>query len=188
MDSSQRLQLQNLISTNQVEDTTDLIRTLKHSHILRSQINELVSLVAMYLDGGSDIDSDPSTFQWEAMTKCHFLFTYYTDLYNKIKNHEIDMAILYNALDVLHNIEEGNLDQHEGAFEFGQLLKEIYIDSALKKAEKLNRPSTAADAATAVATTAAATITWSQFKSMNRNQKTKRAAAAAASAATRLAN
>jgi hypothetical protein len=41
-------------------------------------------------------------------------------------------------LNLLHAIEEGALDQHEGSFEVGKLLKEIYIDSALRKAEKLN--------------------------------------------------
>ena len=30
------------------------------------------------------------------------------------------------------------MDQHEGSFEVGSLLKKIYVDSALRKAEKLN--------------------------------------------------
>ena len=42
------------------------------------------------------------------------------------------------ALDVLKNIEDGNLDQHSGAYQFGLLLKEIYVDSALRKAAKLD--------------------------------------------------
>ena len=36
MNDKQRLQLQNMIKTNNVEDQTELIRNLKHSHILRS--------------------------------------------------------------------------------------------------------------------------------------------------------
>jgi hypothetical protein len=39
---------------------------------------------------------------------------------------------------VLNSIEEGHVDQHEGSFEVGKLLKKIYIDSALRKADKLN--------------------------------------------------
>ena len=35
MDDNARLQLQNMIKANNVEDQTDLIRDLKHSHILR---------------------------------------------------------------------------------------------------------------------------------------------------------
>jgi hypothetical protein len=42
-------------------------------------------------------------------------------------------------LDVLKQIEDNELDQHEGSFKVGSLLKELYIDSALKKAEKLNK-------------------------------------------------
>ena len=48
------------------------------------------------------------------------------------------MAILFRSFDVLRDIEDGKIDQHEGAYEFGMLLKKIYVDSALKKAEKLN--------------------------------------------------
>jgi threonylcarbamoyladenosine tRNA methylthiotransferase MtaB len=39
---------------------------------------------------------------------------------------------------VLKDIEDGKLGQHDGAYKFGLLLKKIYVDSALKKAEKLN--------------------------------------------------
>ena len=42
MDDKQRLQLQNMIKTNNVEDQTDLIRNLKHSQILRNEINNMI--------------------------------------------------------------------------------------------------------------------------------------------------
>jgi hypothetical protein len=48
------------------------------------------------------------------------------------------LFILLRLINILHAIEEGALDQHEGSFEVGKLLKEIYIDSALRKADKLN--------------------------------------------------
>lgn len=131
MDDNQRLHLQKMISTNNVEDNTDLIRKLKHSHVLRDDVNNLVMLMAKY-------QNDPEKVHLEAMAECNFLFTYYTDIYNKIRKDEIDLKILFNAFDVLRDIEDGKLDQHEGAFEFGSLLKKIYVDSALKKAEKLN--------------------------------------------------
>ena len=70
--------------------------------------------------------------------KCQFLFNNYTDIFNKVKKDEIDLNILVRLLNVLHSIEEGQVDQHEGSFEVGKLLKQIYIDSALKKADKLD--------------------------------------------------
>ena len=36
-------------------------------------------------------------------------------------------------------IENGELDQHEGSVFVGTILKEIYVDSALKKADKLDK-------------------------------------------------
>jgi hypothetical protein len=131
MDDNQRLHLQKMISANSVEDNTDLIRQLKHSHILHEDVNNLIMLKIKYPE-------NPEQLHLEAMVECNFLFTYYTDIYNKIRKDEIDLKILFRAFDVLRDIEDGKLDQHEGAFEFGTLLKKIYVDSALKKAEKLN--------------------------------------------------
>ena len=131
MDENQRLHLQKMISANNVEDQTGLIRELKHSHILRENVNNLVMLKAKYLD-------DADALNLEAMSECNFLFTYYTDLYNKIREDEIDLKILFQFLDVLNKIEDGKMDQHEGSYEVGLLLKKIYVDSALRKAEKLN--------------------------------------------------
>jgi hypothetical protein len=131
MDDNQRLHLQKMIAANNVEDNTGLIRKLKHSHILRQDVNNLIMLKAKYMD-------DQDTLHLEAMSECNFLFTYYTDIYNKIRKDEIDLKILFNAFDVLQDIEDEKLDQHEGSYQFGLLLKKIYVDSALKKAEKLN--------------------------------------------------
>jgi hypothetical protein len=55
-----------------------------------------------------------------------------------VRKDEIDITILNKFLDVLKQIEDGKLDQHEGSFLVGTILKELYVDSALKKAEKLN--------------------------------------------------
>ena len=39
----------------------------------------------------------------------------------------------------MSKIEDGKIDQHEGSYEVGKLLKQIYIDSALKKSEKIDK-------------------------------------------------
>ncbi len=157
MDENQRLQLQKMISVNNVEDQTGLIRELKHSHILRDDINNLIMLKARYMD---DVDG----LHLEAMNECNFLFTYYTDIYNKIKKDEIDLKILFQFLDVLNKIEDGVLDQHEGSFEVGLLLKKIYVDSALRKAEKLNADTGVVEA---VYKKPQVEISWKQFKAIN---------------------
>jgi len=157
MDDNQRLHLQKMIAVNNVEDQTGLIRELKHSHILRENVNNLVMLKAKHMD-------DHDALNLEAMTECNFLFTYYTDLYNKIRKDEIDLKILFQFIEVLRKIEDGQMDQHEGSFEVGLLLKKIYVDSALRKAEKLN-------ATTGVVEPEykgpQVDISWKQFKIMN---------------------
>jgi hypothetical protein len=128
MNDSQRLQLQDLIRANDTTDQTELMRQLKHSAILRKDVDRLVEL----RDDKNNADSG------QMMTECSFLFTYYTDIFNKVKKCEIDVDLLYRFLDVLKQIEDGELSQHEGSFQVGTILKELYIDSALKKADKLN--------------------------------------------------
>jgi hypothetical protein len=44
MDDNQRLKLQNMIAANNVENNTELIRELKHSHILRQDVSSLLML------------------------------------------------------------------------------------------------------------------------------------------------
>ena len=156
MDENQRLHLQKMIAANNVEDQTGLIRDLKHSQILRENVNNLVMLKAKYLD-------DADALNLEAMSECNFLFTYYTDLYNKIRKDEIDLKILFQFLDVLAKIEDGKIDQHEGSFEVGTLLKKIYVDSALRKAEKLNAET---DNMEPEYKGPQVEISWKQFKTM----------------------
>lgn len=130
MNQQDKLLLQEMIKVNNVEDQTQNIRNLKHSHLLRKDTEKLLEIMKE--------TNDPSEIHIEAMMECNFLFTYYTDIYNKVRKSEINLDIFYQFLDVLSKIENGEMDQHEGSFEIGTLLKKIYIDSALKRGEKLD--------------------------------------------------
>lgn len=129
MNDNERLQLQKMIKANDVEDQTHQIRKLKHSAQLKEDITNFLLLKGKY--------SKEELFEI-SIQKCNFLFTNYTDIYNRIKNDEINIELLFQFLKVLSDIENGELDQHEGSFIVGKILKEIYIDSALKKAEKID--------------------------------------------------
>ena len=156
MDDKQRLQLSNMIKANNVEDQTGLIRNLRHSQVLRNEINNMIVLKAKYRGDDEKIYS-------ECVNESNFLFTYYTDIFNKVRKDEIDINILNKFLDVLRQIEDGELDQHEGSFMVGSLLKELYVDSALKKAEKVDSNSEKAPEPKK----AEVTISWKQFKHSN---------------------
>ena len=159
MDDKQRLQLANMIQVNNVEDQTDLIRNLKHSQVLRNEINNMILIKAKYRNNEEKIAE-------ECISECGFLYTYYTDIFNKVKKDEIDIHILNKFLDVLRQIEDGQLDQHEGSFLVGTLLKELYVDSALKKAEKLNADSDKNNQTEVKRVENK--ISWNQFKRMNK--------------------
>ena len=135
MNSDERLKLKEMIKQNNVTDYTEKIRELKHSSLLKKDIETLLHLKETYKN---NID----LLNQQSSIECSFLFMYYTDIFNKIKKDEIDISILYKFLTVLKKIEDKEIDQHEGSYEVGVLLKTIYVDSALKKAEKLNTPGT----------------------------------------------
>ena len=130
MNENEKLQLQKMIKINNVEDQTQQIRNLKHSKLLRKDIENLLFLKKK---------SNDTELTNLAIHECNFLFTHYTDIYNRVKNDEIDISLLFTFLEILSKIENEELDQHEGSFIIGKLLKEIYIDSALKKSEKLDK-------------------------------------------------
>jgi len=140
MNDMQKLQLQNMIKANNIEDQTNLIRDLKHSQILRNDVNNMLIIKNKYKNNGENLENAKvqEDIYAECAAECTFLFTYYTDIFNKIRKDEIDLSILYSFFDVLQKIEIGELDQHEGSFIVGNILKKMYVDSALKKADKLN--------------------------------------------------
>ena len=142
MDDNQRLQLANMIKANNVEDQTELIRNLRHSQVLRNEVNNMILLKAKYR-------GDDEKIYNECVDECNFLFTYYTDIFNKIRKNEIDIGIL---------------NKHEGSFLVGTILKELYVDSALKKAEKLDELAEKKEEPKK----AEVNISWSQFKKMGK--------------------
>ena len=135
MNSEDRLNLQQMIKDANVEDQTEFIREKMHSSKIRAEVKKLVLLKK---NNCHMEKSDKDKFDDLCMFECRFLFCNYMDIFNKIKKEEINLEILDKFLDVLKEIEEGMVDQHEGSYKVGQLLKELYVDSALKKADKLN--------------------------------------------------
>ncbi len=125
-----------MIDANNVQDCTNEIREKKHSKLIRDDVARLVGLKKKY---SRLAQSNPNQFDTMCVSQCSFLFNHYMDIFNKVKKDEMKLQILQELLDVLQKIEEGRLDQHAGAFEVGKLLKTMYIDSALLKAERTDK-------------------------------------------------
>jgi hypothetical protein len=125
-----------LASNSDVKDNTSKIRELQHSDAIRSDVETMLKLKKEYARLAL---SNPQQFDAICTSRCSFLFNNYTDIFNKMKKDEIDLGILSKLLVVLKLIETGKLDQHEGSYEVGKLLKQIYVDSALRKSEHLDK-------------------------------------------------
>jgi hypothetical protein len=165
MTDNQRLHLQNMIKANNVEDQTELIRKLKHSELFKIEINKMLEIKEKY---SGQVDEELLIYN-ECITDANFLFTYYTDLFNKIRKNEINIDLLYKFVEILKQIEEGKQDQHTASFLVGTILKQIYVDSALKKADKLDELN---NSPKEEVNTAQINISWKVFKKMQ-NAKCK---------------
>jgi len=163
MNDDHRLKLNEMLKANDVEDQTEKIRELQHSRRIKSDIETLIRFKQKY----SRLKQTNYEQYTHMMNKqCSFLFTNYTDIYNKIRKDEIDLQILAKFVSVLERIEQGEIDQHEGSYLVGKLLKELYIDSALKKSEKLDAKNDRVDAKSGKKPQkkAAHKLSWKEFK------------------------
>jgi len=158
MDTLDRLNLNKMIDANNVQDCTNEIRAKRHSDLIKADVTRLVNLKQKY---SRLAQSNPTQFDAMCVSQCSFLFNNYMEIFNKIKKDELNLQILHQLLAVLKQIEEGKLDQHAGAFEVGKLLKTMYIDSALIKAERTDKKT---GEKKTVAKPKERKITWAEYK------------------------
>ena len=126
MNDSQKLQLHELMKQNNTVDNTQLIRQLKHSSVLRENIERMMTLkkTVQEPDLGRQCEKE-----------CYFLYEKYTALYHRLYKNRVDLSVLNTFLHVLSKIEEGVCTQQEASFEIGTLLKHMYVDPELEKKE-----------------------------------------------------
>jgi hypothetical protein len=160
MNKQESLDLKRLINETQCENNTENIRKLKHSVLIRNDIRNLENLKKTNV---SLRKSNPDEFNEVCQKECNFLFNHYTDIFNKIIKDEIDLRIMTKLLICLKLIEDGNVDQHEGSVMVGKILKELYIDSAIKRGENLDKEREAER----VEPNSGKKMSWKDFKTLN---------------------
>ena len=164
MDDKQRLNLQEMIKAYDADDNTSKIRQLKHSRLIRDEVEKMVNLKKKY---NRMMTFEPKKFEKIVISHCNFLWTNYTNIFNRIMKDELNLNILRKFIDTLREVEDGGLDQHEASVKIGEVLKQLYIDSALqrekrsdvedkKRAPKHKKPVN--------------NISWAQFKSSGLNE------------------
>jgi len=129
MNDAERLNLKKMVKEFKTEETTDKIRELKHSKKIKQDVETMIMLKRRYPKLKKEM------LQTMAQNKCMFLWENYTNIFNKLFGGYIDVNMLYKFINVLAKIEEGEYDQHEASLVIGNILKEIYIDSALREGE-----------------------------------------------------
>jgi len=132
----ERLNLQKLVSEMDSVDNTSHIRKVKHSIVLRDEIRKFDT----FKQKNVDIQlNDPAKYNDMCKAETPFLFNNYTDIFNRLVKDELDLEIMTKLLIVLKLIEDGKVDQNEGSVMVGKVLKELYVDSALKQADHLDQ-------------------------------------------------
>jgi len=160
MNAEEKLNLKKLLDNSDCENNTDNIRKLKHSIRIRDDIRALELLKR---DERALMAMEPQQFLELCQTKALFLFTNYTDIFNKILKDEIDLDIMSKLLQVLKLIEDGGVDQHEGSVMVGKVLKELYVDSALRRGDNLDKQY----ASEKVEPIVGKKITWKEYKQLD---------------------
>ena len=135
MDDKQRLNLQEMIKAYDADDNTSKIRQLKHSRLIRDEVEKMVNLKKKY---NRMATFETKKFERIVISHCNFLWTNYTNIFNRIMKDELNLNILRKFIDTLREVEEGGLDQHEASVKIGEVLKQLYIDSALQREKKLD--------------------------------------------------
>lgn len=162
--NSERLNLEKMIKASDAEDNTDKIRELKHSKFIENDIQQLLSLKSKY-KRLSETNSDQ--FDKMCENKCSFIFTNYTQIYNKVKKDNINLNLLAHFLVILRKIENSEINQHEGSVMVGKVLKEIYVDSALREGQKIDQKNKKNSKQTKKPSSVGKNISYKEYKMLN---------------------
>jgi len=133
---AERLQLKRMINESECDDNTDNIRRLKHSTLIRDDIRKIDTLQKKHEEL---LLKDPEQVEQLCIKEAPFLYANYTDIFNKMMKKELNLTIMTKLLVILKLIEDEKVDQHEGSVMCGKVLKELYIDSATKRMDNLDK-------------------------------------------------
>jgi len=125
----ENLDLKKLLRESEATDNTEHIRRVKHSLKIRDDVLALTKLKETCPKEQLSIKS---------LEIAPFLHENYPDIFKKVVNDELDLEIMSRLLLILKLIEDQRVDQHEASVMVGKILKELYVDSALKKCKKMD--------------------------------------------------
>lgn len=129
LDSNEKAAVDKMLLENPVEDFTKDIRERSHSKLITEDRDKLIALKHKYSRLAS---SNKKQFVSICENQCKFLYDNYNSIFNSLLNDKLDMVIFDKFIEILENIENGLLSQHEGSYLIGKYLKNIYVDKKIK--------------------------------------------------------
>ena len=154
---TQGLNMKSLMESDDYVNNTDKIRALKHSEDILSDIGRICELKKAHPNMRM---IEEEKFGNLCRGACPFLYNNYTDIFNKVLKDELDLKMMVNFISILKQIEDGTVDQYDASVKVGTILKEMYVDSATRRGDNLDKAA-AADAPTFVEPVK---MSWSEFK------------------------
>ena len=158
MNKEERLHLQRMIKENNVVETTEQIRALKHSSLIRDEVEKYLTFKKRYTRLHK---TNPEQFKQMSRNHCSFLYKNYMNLFERLVKDELNLQILALLLATLKRIEDGEINQHEGSYDVGKVLKELYVDSALRRESKREKRKKKKQKRRTKK------LTWEEFKKLN---------------------
>ena len=158
--NDERLNLKKMITESECDDNTDNIRRLKHSVLMRDDVRKLDTLKNTHNDMKTN-KNDLILLHYVKMNVSFYtqIILIYLISWN---NDELDLTIMTKLLTVLKLIEDSKVDQHEGSVMVGKILKELYVDSATKRLDNIDKKHEGDNEPMSVGKP----VSWKQFKQM----------------------
>ena len=137
MNTSEKLNLKKMLAnSNEYVDHTEEIRRVKHSGLLLDGLRDIEKLKRANKELR---EADPAAFEDMCRTTAPLMYDLYRDLFRKLVKDEINLVILVKLIRVLELIEQGQVDQNEGSVMVGKVLKDLYVDSAMREGDRLDK-------------------------------------------------
>jgi hypothetical protein len=159
----ERLNLKKMMGEMDYQDNTDMIRRVKHSVKIRNNIRRIEDLKREHVILRQQ---SPEQFFNIVYAECKFLYDNYMDIFTRVMKDELDIGIMSKLLIVLKLIEDGQMDQQDGSVRIGRLLKDLYLDSAVRRADNLDKERESDETPVQ---NSGKDISWSKYKSAGMN-------------------
>ena len=132
----QGLDMKALMESDDYVNNTDRIRELKHSEKILEDIGKLCEIRKKHPNMQM---MDEQGYNELCRNTTPFLYNHYTDIFNKVVKDELNMEMMVRFIFILKQIEEGVIDQYDASVKVGTILKEMYVDSAMRRGDNLDK-------------------------------------------------